>query len=359
MKRNSHTKVNSQFLVRVIKNETGLEEQEYFEKWFAESDENKDEFSNVALLWDMFSQSNNISVPDPEIQWENILNRINQNNHSEAAESQTDQPGLNSFVKYNSKKFRTDYSWILRLAAVIIITFSVFLIHDSYYVPQSDISKSPEIGSSSITFQNIKTYRGQRTTFTLPDGSVVYMNSESRIIYPAQFTGNERRVELTGEAYIKVEPDYAKPFIVECGSITTIVTGTEFNLMNRDNVVKVAVAYGSVKVISSNKNEILVQKGQMVSLDKKGYFSNPQQVDLSHILAWKNNKLSFKRTPLMEVIRDLELFYNVKVTVVNKTAKNKKLTGLFDAESLNEVLENLELALDISIKKDGQKIFIY
>ncbi len=359
MKRKSNTKVDSQFLVRVIKNETGLEEKEYFEKWFAESNENKDEFSNVALLWDLFSQSNNISVPDPEIQWENIINRINQNNHSEAAELQTDKPGLISFVKYDSKKFRKDYSWILRLAAVIIITFSVFLIYDSYYVTQSNTSKSPENGSSSITLQNIKTYRGQRTTFTLPDGSVVYMNADSKIIYPAQFTGNERRVELTGEAYIKVEPDYAKPFIVECGRITTIVTGTEFNLMNRNNIVKVAVANGSVKVISSNKNEILVQKGQMVSLDRKGYFSNPQQVDLSHILAWKNNKLSFKRTPLMEVIRDLELFYNVKITVVNKTAKNKKLTGLFDAESLNEVLENLELALDISIKKDGQKIFIY
>lgn len=359
MKRKSNTKVDSQFLVKVIKNETGLEEKEYFEKWFAESDENKDEFSNVALLWDMFSQSNGITVPDPEIQWEKILNRINYNNHFEAAELLTDKRSITSPAKYNSKKFRKDYSWILRIAAVIIIAFSVFLIYDGYYVPQSKINKSLEIGSTSITIQQIKTYRGQRTTFTLPDGSVVYMNSESRITYPAQFTGNERRVELTGEAYIKVEPGYSNPFIVECGNITTIVTGTEFNLMNRDNTVRVAVAQGSVKVISSNKNEILVQRGQMVSLDKKGYYSNPQKVDLSHILAWKNNKLSFKRTPLMEVIRDLELFYNVRVTVVNKTAKNKKLTGLFDAESLNEVLENLELALDISIKKDGQKIYIY
>lgn len=359
MKRKSNTKVDSQFLVRVIKNETGLEEQEYFEKWFAESDENKDEFSNVALLWDMFSRTNNISIPDPEKQWEKIINRIKQNNHPETSGSQTNIQVFTSSSRYDHKKFRKDYSWILRIAAVIIITFSVFLIYDSYYVPHSDINKSSEIGSTSITFRNIKTYRGQRTTFTLPDGSVVYMNSESRIVYPAQFTGNERRVELTGEAYIKVEPNYAKPFIVECGNITTIVTGTEFNLKNRDNIVKVAVAHGSVKVISSNKNEIVIQRGQMVSLDKKGYFSNPQKVDLSHILAWKDNKLSFKRAPLMEVIRDLELFYNVKVTVVNKTAKNKKLTGLFDAESLNEVLENLELALDISIKKDGQKIFIY
>lgn len=358
MKRKSNTKVDSHFLVKVIKNETGIEEKEYFEKWFAESDENKDEFSNVALLWDMFSQSNSITVPDPEIQWNNILNRINNNNYFEAAELLTDKGSITSPTK-NSKIFRKDYSWILRIAAAIIISFSVFLIYNSYYMPPDNINKSQEIGSTSITFQNIKTNRGQRTTFTLPDGSVVYMNSESRIVYPAQFTGNERRIELTGEAYIKVEPDYSNPFIVECGNITTIVTGTEFNLMNRDNTVRVAVAQGSVKVISSNKNEIFVQRGQLVSLDKKGYNSNPQKADLSHILAWKNNKLSFKRTPLTEVIRDLELFYNVNVTVVNKAAKNKKLTGLFDAESLNEVLENLELALDISIKKDGQKIYIY
>lgn len=359
MRRNLQTKVDSQFLIKVIKNETGLEEKEYFEKWFAESDENKDEFSNVALLWDMFSQTNNISVPDPEQQWKEILNRINDNKNSEVAEPQLHMQSFESFAVNDSNKFRKDYSWILRIAAVLIIAFSIFLIYDGYYVPPVNNSKSQEITTTSIPFQHIKTYRGQRTKFALPDGSVVYMNSESTIIYPAQFTGNERRIRLTGEAYIKVEPDYANPFIVECGNITTVVTGTEFNLMNRDNTVKVSVAHGSVKVISSNKNEILVKKGQMVSLDKKGYLSNPQKVDLSHILAWKNNKLSFKRTPLKEVIRDLELFYDVKVTVVNKTAINKKLTGLFDAESLNEVLENLELALDISIKKDGQKIFIY
>lgn len=357
MKRKTNTKVDSQFLVRVIKNETGLEEREYFEKWFAESDENKDEFSNVALLWDMFSQSNNISIPDPEIQWAKIHKRIN--NHTEASQKQPENKAFPSNKKFDSKKINKDYSWIIRSAAVIIITFSVFFIYDQYYVPQNKINRPNEIVQTSITFQQIKTNRGQRTTFSLPDGSVVYMNSDSKIIYPAQFTGNERRIELTGEAYIKVEPDYTNPFIIECGNITTIVTGTEFNLKNRGNTVKVAVTQGSVKVISSNKNEIFVQKGQMVSLDKKGNYTNPQKFDLTHTLAWKNNKLSFKRTPLTEVIRDLELFYNVKVTLVNKSAKNKKLTGLFDAESLNEVLENLELALDISIKKDGQNIFIY
>lgn len=358
MKRKSNTRVDSQFLVRVIKNETGVEEREYFEKWFAESDENKDEFSNVALLWDMFSQSNNISIPDAEIQWEKIRTQINEN-HTETSLRQPENQAFSSYIEFNSRKIRKDYSWIIRLAAVIIIAFSVFLIYNQYYMPQNKINKPDEVVQTSVTFQQIKTNRGQRTTFSLPDGSVVYMNSDSKINYPAQFTRNERRIELTGEAYIKVEPDYAKPFIVECGSITTVVTGTEFNLMNRDNKVKVVVAQGSVKVIPSGKNEIFVQKGQMVLLNKNGNYSNPQKADLAHILAWKNNKLSFKRTPLTEVIRDLELFYNVKITLVNNSAKSKKLTGLFDAESLNEVLENLELALDISIKKDGQKIFIY
>jgi transmembrane sensor len=365
MKRKSNTKVDSQFLVRVIKNETGLEEHEYFEKWFAESDENKDEFSNVALLWDMFSQANTIHPPDPKIQWEKIESFISKNNFKETdgnyipSELKPHSNIPTPLSKCNSRRFQKDNVWLIRIAAMLIIALSVFLIYENYYVPQTQNNQNLQIEPASITYNEIKTHKGQRTTLTLQDGSTVTLNSESKIIYPVQFDKKERRIQLFGEAYISVEPDYAKPFIVVSGDITTIVTGTEFNMFNRNNNLKVVVAQGSVKILSPDKKEILVQRGEMVFLKKDGHISNPQRVDLSHVLAWKNNKLSFKGTPLIEVAKQLELFYNVNIKIVDKRAGNKKLTGLFDAESIKEVLDNMELALDISIIKDGRNITIY
>ncbi|HSL90917.1 MAG TPA: FecR domain-containing protein [Ignavibacteriaceae bacterium] len=365
MKRKTNTKVDSQFLVKVIKNETGLEEHEYFEKWFAESDENKDEFSNVALLWDMFSQTSTIHPPDPIIQWEKIENFISKINFQETDRNYIpSELRLHSNIptplsKCDSRRFPKDNVWLIRIAALLIIGLSVFLVYNNYYVSRTPNDQNLQIEPVSINYNEIKTNKGQRTTLTLQDGSTVTLNSESKIVYPVQLDKKERRIQLFGEAYISVEPDFTRPFIVMSGDISTIVTGTEFNMFNRNNNLKVVVAEGSVKILSPDKKEILVQRGEMVFLKKDGHISNPQIVDLSHVLAWKNNKLSFRGTPLIEVAKQLELFYNVNIKIVDKKAENKKLTGLFDAESIKEVLDNMELALDISIKKDGRNITIY
>lgn len=361
-------KVDSQFLIRIIKNEAGSEEKEYFEKWLTESDENREEFGNLILLWEKLAELKTPPAPDPHLQWA----KISQETIFKKPDVQIDekritltQPSkINS--NFNEKtpldSYRKDYGWIIRFAAMIIIAAGIFLIYDNYYVPgdlENRISPAKDVANRVVNYE-VKTTKGQRTTLTLSDGSIVSLNSDSKLTYPSNFINNERRIELVGEAYFRVASDLTKPFFVVSGEMTTMVTGTEFNIKNRNNKVSVIVAEGSVKTYSNkNPQGISLKKGEMVSLYTNGQLSKQKTVDLNHFLAWRKNKLSFSNTSLSDVMADIERYYNVSVRFNDNNNKSRTLTGIFETDSLEHILSIISLTLDIRISQDGKKIYVY
>jgi transmembrane sensor len=185
------------------------------------------------------------------------------------------------------------------------------------------------------------------------------LNSQSRLDYPEYFAGNIRIVNLTGEAYFSVKHDKNRPFVVRCGNSQVTVTGTEFNIRNRNNNTKIVVAKGSVNVLSlSSRIQKNLKKGEMVQMDKSGNITPPVQVNLKYYLAWKENKLAFRHTPLQEVMAEIERTYNVKSEFRIESAKDRTITGIFATDSLEKILSVLSITLDLNISQKGMKIII-
>lgn len=352
--------LDSQFLVRVIKNEVSPEEKEYFLAWLSESNQNREEFGNLVLLWDMADQSKVQSIPDAADQWAGIQKIISRQSETvpKFIPFKTNKNSSVSVVNRQISINKKDYSWLLRAAAIVILSIGIsYLIKFGKNTPNSQPVEIVE--QLNPTVYELETQKGERKTFPLSDGTIVYLNSGSKLIYPKIFSESAREVEIIGEAYFTVTPDKEKPFIVKSGKMVTQVTGTEFNVRYRNNMVNVVVAKGSVKTFTVNSNSgIALSKGQMISFTEKQGFSSPRKVNLNNYLAWRFNKFSFEHTPLKDVMDEIERYYNVNVVFADESAKDKVLTGMFDTDSIDQILSVISLTLDINIEYKGSVISI-
>ncbi len=161
----------------------------------------------------------------------------------------------------------------------------------------------------------------------LPDGSKIWLNSSSSIRYPSHFTGDERRVTVTGETYFEVAKDPLHPFIVSVNGIDVTALGTAFNINAYPNEegYTVTLTEGKVKVKNALKEQLLVPGQQLLI--------HPDQwslaaVDVSPITAWTRNQFKLKNTPLEEVMRMAERWYDVKVIYQDKITDH--FTGTID-----------------------------
>jgi ferric-dicitrate binding protein FerR (iron transport regulator) len=176
----------------------------------------------------------------------------------------------------------------------------------------------------------------------LPDGSKVWLNAASSIRYPTAFTGNERKVEITGEAYFEIMPltsrqvgtgskggSHKVPFIVKIGSPSgeggeVEVLGTHFNINAYDDeeVMKTTLLEGRVKVNSAipdksgragNPQSAILKPGEQVSLSHTSQLSQPIPVQTAEVMAWKNGLFQFHNAGLPAVLRQISRWYDVDI----------------------------------------------
>lgn len=346
-------KVDAQFLVRIIRDEVSPEEREYFEQWLSESDANKEEYAETLLLWEQMGKANLPQLPDTSLQWQKISGRL------------TEKENKKFFlapVRFRKEKIHIENIeiWITRIAAVILLAVVAVLLKNNMSPnekPEPVVVTKSNIPSKIIKYELVAG-KGERITLPLSDGSIVYLNSDTKIRYPKQFESDYREVEVTGEAYFIVAPDKKRPFTVKTGQITTLVTGTEFNVVNRQNKVEVVVATGRIKVFSKNTGKVVeVQKGEKILADA-GKLKSAFKVNLEYELAWRDNKLAFNNTRLFEIMNEIERNYNVDVVFKNDTLKSRTLTGVLDGKSLDQVLSLINLTLDINIHQQGLTVIV-
>lgn len=378
--------LDSHFILRILKNDVSPEEKEYFNSWLEESDENKEEFGSIALIWDKAGKSKTPNPPDPQWQWEKIQFEIWESTPSGEAIDQKSvaesQPSKNIFsrpdrmnlnISYlpsgipTKRRIRTPlrgkknylgksnlFYLTLRVAAALFISLGIYILFS-----QTKIHIEPQQKQTNNTY-NFITKKGERATIPLSDGSIIFMNSDSRLIYPQFFSDSIRLVELLGEAFFSVKSNANQPFIVKTGNSFTEVVGTEFNIRFRDNRLNVIVTKGKISLYNGDHQErISVNKGELITYDNSSGFSRPRKVDIKSYIAWRENQLAFIKSPFTEVLNEIERQFNVNITIKNLGSKNKTLTGFFDADSLDEVLSKIALAMDVHIKRDGDKIIVY
>ncbi len=215
-----------------------------------------------------------------------------------------------------------------------------------------------ESTNKEIVFNTVSTPHGGQYQVELPDGSQVWLNSTSTLYFPTDFTGKERRVELTGEAYFEIARNKAMPFVVQVGNAEVRVLGTHFNVMayKDETALTTTLLEGSVKFINNHVTNIL-RPGQQSQLLKDGQVKVVSGVDLDKVVSWKNGIFDFNGVDIGSIGRQLSRWYDVEFV------HGTKVEDLFYAElsrnsKLPEVLKALELTGKVHFKTEGRRITV-
>ena len=181
----------------------------------------------------------------------------------------------------------------------------------------------------ALIYNTIKVARGQEFNLTLADGTQVWLNADSELRYPVQFTTDNRKVFLKGEAYFEVIPNKDKAFIVNSFDQDVRVYGTKFNINAYDkNLIKTVLVEGRVGVKINHLNkEIKMLPGDLLLANMYDGSMNFRQVDVYPYIAWKDGHFLFQDESLEEIMLRLERWYNVKVFFEDSKARKIHFIG--------------------------------
>ncbi|MGZ3881760.1 MAG: FecR family protein [Flavisolibacter sp.] len=230
--------------------------------------------------------------------------------------------------------------WVSAAAAVLILLVSGF------WLWNINSKKTLNNGYGSISL------------FQLPDGSHVTLNANSKITIKKAWEKNtDREVWLQGEAFFKVQKTPNKNrFIVHANTMDIIVTGTQFNVIAREDESSVLLTEGSVTIRTSNGKEIKMKPGDFVKVENE--IPARQMVDQQRVLAWKESKLDFDNTPIREVAKIISRDYGVKVTLADKSIGDSTISGIMPNDNLDVLIQALEATGDYKITKSNGEIII-
>lgn len=318
-------------IIAYLNNECTIEENKEVEGWI---EGNSDEFNRYKYVWERSQKGFDKMEMNLGNAWRNV------NPESRKNREISDSRKANLFKQ------------IARIAAVLIILVSLgYMVYQIGHT-SGEIAQLTEISNAS----------GDALLQSLPDGSKIWLNTNTIIKYPKEF-GKTRKVYLTGEAYFEVMPDPGKPFEVQSGKTVTKVLGTSFNIdaRNINDRVQVDVVSGKVAFYEENKEKegvILYMGDQAVYNTAIGILAKQNTKDLN-FLAWKTHTLIFEKTPLNEVCEVLSDYYNTSLKIGDKLIGDKNLSAVFNDKPIEQVLQVMELTLDIKAVNKNDQIILY
>ena len=214
-------------------------------------------------------------------------------------------------------------------------------------------------GMAPVLYNTLTTARGGQTQVLLADGSRVWLNTASSLKFPTIFTGQDRTVDLNGEAYFEIAPHPNRPFIVHVNGSRIEVLGTHFNIMayTDEENQQTTLLKGAVRVSSRSASRIL-QPGQQAILDNgKSTLSINKDVDVEEVLAWKNGLFEFNSLDIQAVLRQVSRWYNVSVVftgappsghfsgVVSRTSNVSDVLRIFEQANIRYTLSGNQITI--------------
>lgn len=237
-------------------------------------------------------------------------------------------------TKKATKVVSLNQNWFIKIAAVLILSLGLVFIITSNF-------KEKYYGTSQLT-QAVK----------LPDNSEVIVNKNSSIEYKTFFWNNNRKLELTGEAYFKVAKGKTFEVNTDMGKVT--VLGTQFNVNAKNKQFEVTCYEGKVKV-NFNNQELLLTKGMKVS------FTNQNKVESKTVIlapTWTTNEMQFSHENLNAVIQELEKNYGI--TIINKSKENdiQLFTGKIPSQNLDVALKIIASTYHLQIVQTEKNMYL-
>ena len=325
--------IDYELIARFLADEASAEEINVVEVWLAESEANQHAFSQIKSLWLETGKiySHPPSAVDVEAGWNKFKDRVNSSN------AVLEEP------EKSEHKSRSLYFYLSRVAAVIVIGLTIFIVFH-------DRSKSTEA---------IKLVAGENVvTDTLPDGSVTTLNAHSLLSYQKEFGDNERAVSLTGEAFFNVTKNEQKPFHVAVDGATITVLGTSFYVKAYDSLstIFVGVEEGKVKVVASG-TDVVLTAGESIAIDKDTKQSQSLAFNPNDLF-WKSQTLVFQNEKLGKVFATLEKKYNISINIANKQILECRLSAKFYEEDIDQIFDIINMNFNLTVLEQNNQYTI-
>ncbi len=343
MKESDHIEnVNWELLARFLSDEASDAEKEEVERWTGQSAENLNRLKSAGDIMQKARLYYHTRKFDPAAAWEKLETEMNK---------PVGKIGMETHVFHFSLRRR-----LMRVAASVLLALMLGFV--GFYIGNRQ-------QKTAVFTEVISTEKQVLHGITLPDGTVVTLNCNSKLNYPARFSGKYRKVSIEGEAFFEVKPDASKPFVIHAGHAQIKVLGTSFNVSARpgDRTVEVTVESGRVQVRcpdwaqQSGGELILVpgEKGVLIYANKqlvKSVNENP------NVIAWKTHDLVFEQTPLKEVVQILGNVYLTEIQLSDPALNQLLLTAHFDNQSIDFILEVIRLTFNLELSAEKGQYFL-
>lgn len=327
--------MNQELITKYIAGQATAAEKEIVLNWIEENPENRQKFNRQKNAWIM------CQLPKQQAN-ENDIRHYSQ------------------LIRHRKQNHRI---WIYGVAASLLLFLSINILQkiDHY---QSELFFLQNQEFAQLEYHTNKGVKGR---VTLPDGSTVWLNSDSELKCPGKFTGDKREVWFSGEAYFDVIKNPDKPMVIRLDKdITVMVRGTKFNLTSYENDTHISALLlsGNITVLkkqNDTEEEIAVKPNERISIEKedKQVVNLSTPVETLPILGWKDGWLIFDETPMSEVLKKLERWHGINFIVEDPEILNQKFTARFHQESISQILEMLNHVSLLKYKLQDKTAILY
>jgi len=246
---------------------------------------------------------------------------------------------------------------IQRVAAILLLPL---LIYSGYISIRNTSLKKQQ--KEYVVMQTISSRQGMVTQFELADGTKVWLNSGSALQFPTCFTGDQREVKLSGEAFFEVAKNENLPFQVKAKDLNIEVLGTSFNVVSYDDEkqTEVILVEGKVRLSSEIDEEQKVfgtmQPGQRAVYTEDNQKLEAEAVAVEKYIAWRDGNLIFRDDKMDDVAKRLSRWYNVEIVINDPEIKSYVYKATFRNETLSQVLHLLKISAPIDYQIIGNKL---
>jgi len=217
------------------------------------------------------------------------------------------------------------------------------------------------LGRDALIYETHRTAYGETRSFQLADGSTVALNAHSALRVPRWGFGDEtREVRLDGEAEFSVRhlPNHQRFVVKTVSDFSVEVLGTEFVLYAREARRKVVLNHGSVKVTYQPGKQLLMRPGDWVALDATGHLQRRKTDNPARFAAWKRHQFNFDQTRLADIGDLIHEHFGLTVRIADSTLAERRVSGVFQAEKPDELLDALGELLQFRVEKTREGIEI-
>lgn len=316
-----------ELLARYYTGEASIQERAEAEVWLAQSAENKKLGNDIQTILKKAAQAQHQFVYNTDDAWEKVKSNFEKG----------------KVVEMSTRN--AAWTWTLRIAASVLLLVSILFLVQQFTEPRLT---ELNLQSANTTLQD-----------SLPDGTQVFLNKHSELVYVADKKGNQQRVQLSGEAYFSMSDNKAREFVIESAGVYVQDIGTKFNLRAYpdEEEISVMVEEGEVKFFSDTDEGIRVLAGETGYYNKAEQRFYKQEALNVNAIAYKTKVFVFNNTALAVIISSLNQVYDVPIQLTGNI-QNCQVTVSFKDEAIESIADILAETLGLSIQINSDKIIL-